>query len=290
MYKSKYLASLPMWFLLLSICASSAIFVIFRLFDRYQVDKVQAIVVNYFVAAACGFAFVIPHKALFLFPWFWNAFFLGFIFIGLFVIMARVTAEIGISVAAVSNKLSVVIPILFAYFFLKESITALAWIGIGLSVVGTYLALHSKKSGKSSLLPIILFIGSGLLDTFLKFNQSMITSDEEFIWFTGTIFLFAGLFGSIYLLSTRKKPLLSSKNIAWGFVLGIPNFFSILLILQTLAYFNDFSARIFPANNLGVVILSSLLSFFFFGEKRSLINKVGLLLGLFGIALLLISL
>lgn len=204
--------------------------------------------------------------------------------------MARVTAEIGISVAAVSNKLSVVIPILFAYFFLKESITALAWIGIGLSVVGTYLALHSKKSGKSSLLPIILFIGSGLLDTFLKFNQSMITSDEEFIWFTGTIFLFAGLFGSIYLLSTRKKPLLSSKNIAWGFVLGIPNFFSILLILQTLAYFNDFSARIFPANNLGVVILSSLLSFFFFGEKRSLINKVGLLLGLFGIALLLISL
>ncbi len=280
-----------MWFLIASILCSSIIFIIFRLFGRYQVDNLKAIVVNYFVAASCGLIYSLPDQVPFYYPWFWNAFFLGFIFIYLFVLMAKVTREIGISVASISNKLSVVIPVLFATLFLKEELNIMAWMGISLCLTGTFMALYRPSAATGiSILPAIIFVGSGALDTFLKYNQQTNLSGDQHIWFTTSIFFFAGLFGLIYLF-IRKKELRFKKNeLKWGLILGVPNFFSILLILWTLEYFDTQSAKIFPINNLGVVLLASSVSFLLFQEKRSILNKVGLLLGIVGIAILAASL
>lgn len=280
-----------MWFLIASILCSSAIFIIFRLFNRYEVNNLKAIILNYFVAAGFGLIYSFPEQNPMNYPWFWNAFFLGFIFIYLFVLMARVTREIGISIASISNKLSVVIPVLFATLFLKEELNLIAWTGIILCLLGTFLALYNKSSSMGfSILPLIIFIGSGALDTFLKYNQQANLSGDQHIWFTSSIFFFAGSFGLIYLLIKQKRISFQKKELSWGLILGVPNFFSILLILWTLEHFNDQSAKIFPINNLGVVLLASMISFLIFKEKRSSINKFGLILGVVGIAILASSL
>jgi len=287
----RILSLASMHYLLLSIVASTSIFVIFRLFEKNGVNNIQAIVINYFVASACGFLFLPPPSDIYKYSWFINAVVLAILFFSLFVVMAKVTREIGVSVASISNKLSVVIPVLFAAVFLKEEISAWAWFGILLSIIGTFLALFKPGQFlKKMWLPIILFVGSGLLDTFLKYNQSSRLKSDEFIWFTCSIFFFAGLFGICYLLLKHRNLRISRRSIKWGFILGVPNYFSIILIILTLASFNDQSARIFPINNLGVVLLSSLLSFLFFSEKPTRLKVIGLLTGTIGVLILVFSL
>ena len=49
-----------MFYLTMSILTNAAIFLIFKLFDRFNVQTLQAIVVNYFVAFSIGIM-VIPN-------------------------------------------------------------------------------------------------------------------------------------------------------------------------------------------------------------------------------------
>ena len=102
-----------MVYLLISICISSFLFVIFKLFDVLKINTFQAIVINYFTAAALGFYLSngsvsfkeIPHQ-----PWFVGAFLLGIMFILVFNIMALTSQKNGLSVASVSSKMSKPIP------------------------------------------------------------------------------------------------------------------------------------------------------------------------------------
>ena len=105
-----------MVYLLISICISSFLFVIFKLFDVLKINTFQAIVVNYFTAAVLGFFLSnnlvsfqeIPDQ-----PWFFGAFLLGIMFILVFNVMALTSQKNGLSVASVSSKMSVVIAIVF---------------------------------------------------------------------------------------------------------------------------------------------------------------------------------
>ena len=87
-----------MVYLLISICISSFLFVIFKLFDVLKINTFQAIVVNYFTAAVLGFFLSnnlvsfqeIPNQ-----PWFFGAFLLGIMFILVFNVMALTSQKMG---------------------------------------------------------------------------------------------------------------------------------------------------------------------------------------------------
>ena len=106
-------------FLLLSIAFSTFINLIFRWFKEYDVHKFQAIIVNYLVCFVLGIS-LSNNRNIFSYigqPWFTYCLLLGFLFIAIFFSMALTTEKLGISVTAVSGKMSVVIPILFAFFY-----------------------------------------------------------------------------------------------------------------------------------------------------------------------------
>ena len=71
-----------MLYLLLSVLFSSAIFIIFKLFDTYKINTLQAIVFNYFTAFTIG---ILSHESAVKFvelpgkPWFIGAIVLCFI-------------------------------------------------------------------------------------------------------------------------------------------------------------------------------------------------------------------
>ncbi|MEM6686489.1 MAG: EamA/RhaT family transporter, partial [Bacteroidota bacterium] len=76
-----------MIYLALSVLISSSLLVIFKLFDKYQVNTFQAIVVNYLAAFCCGFFFYrngITISEITTRPWFTGAVILGFLFIAVF--------------------------------------------------------------------------------------------------------------------------------------------------------------------------------------------------------------
>ena len=122
-----------MVYLLISICISSFLFVIFKLFDVLKINTFQAIVVNYFTAAVLGFYLSnnsvsfqeIPDQ-----PWFLGAFLLGIMFILVFNIMALTSQKNGLSVASVSSKMSVVIAIIFGVWYYEESLSLIKLMGI----------------------------------------------------------------------------------------------------------------------------------------------------------------
>ena len=113
-----------MIYLVLSILISSLLFVIFKLFDVFKINTLQAIVVNYVIALSFGLATSNTHfnsrdsKATLVF----GAFCLGFLFISIFNIMGITAQRNGLSVASVAGKMSVVIPIVFGIIVYNEGV------------------------------------------------------------------------------------------------------------------------------------------------------------------------
>ena len=280
-------------FLLLSIAFSTFINLIFRWFKDFNVNKFQAIIVNYVVCFIIGFS-LSTHQDILSYvheQWFIYCILLGFIFIAIFFSMALTTEKLGISVTAVSGKMSVVIPILFAYFFAKEDIKLLFVIGLILSILSIYFITIKKElhiDKRYLILPVIVFLGGGMIDTSLKVLQQAYSEDIPLSTISYSIFLGAFIAGtSIYLV--KEKANFSSwewKSVKAGVALGVPNYFSIFFLLSAIEGFSVKSAFVFGVNNVGVVLVSTLLSVLIFKEKLEPKNQWGLLLAVVSIAII----
>ena len=280
-------------FLLLSIAFSTFINLIFRWFKDFNVNKFQAIIVNYVVCFIIGFS-LSTHQDIMSYvheQWFIYCILLGFLFIAIFFSMALTTEKLGISVTAVSGKMSVVIPILFAYFFAKEDITLLFVIGLILSILSIYFITVKKElhiDKRYLMLPVIVFLGGGMIDTSLKVLQQAYSEDIPLSTISYSIFLGAFIAGtSIYLV--KEKANFSSwewKSVKAGVALGVPNYFSIFFLLSAIEGFSVKSAFVFGVNNVGVVLVSTLLSVLIFKEKLEPKNQWGLLLAVLSIAII----
>ena len=281
-------------YLLYSILSSTVIFIIFKLFSKFGIDRLQAIIVNYVVACATGLMLYdrpiafnqIPEQ-----PWFLGALILGVLFILIFNLMALTTQRSGIAVVSVATKMSVVIPILFGVFYYKDQLGPLKLLGIILALVAVYLAslkqnngLHLKK--ENLIFPILVFLGSGLIDTSIKFLEDGYISQEDVPLFSALIFAAAFAVGiSIILLKCiKEKFIFQWRNVLAGVALGLPNYFSIYFLVQALRTGWE-SSTVFLINNVGIVVFSTVAAILFFKEKMLPKNWIGLLLAVLGILL-----
>lgn len=283
-----------MIYLLLSILFSTSLFVIFKYFGIYKVDTLKAILVNYLVAFTLGFALAersIPFAEIPSQPWFIGALFLGALFVSIFFVMALTAQKNGVSVASVAGKMSVVVPILFGIFLYNESVTLFKIIGIIIALIAVYLASvkeeKNKVEGASILFPILLFFGSGTIDTTLKYVEVNFVPKGDVSIFSGSLFGIAALFGTLILIikSIKKPEAFGMKNIIAGIVLGIPNYFSIVFLIKALQTDGFESSVLFTINNVAIVVVSTLVGLLLFKEKFSLKNKIGVALAIVGILL-----
>ena len=282
-----------MIFLVLSIIISSLLFVIFKLFDVYKINTLQAIVVNYAIALSFGLVtsatsvsvVEIPKQ-----PWFLGAFCLGFLFISIFNIMGLTAQKNGLSVASVAGKMSVVIPIVFSIIAYNERVSFIKVIGILMALVAVYLSSAKSDSSpvkfKNLLFPLLLFLGSGLLDTGLKFVEKRSVLEGEEPMFLATIFGCAFILG-LFVVVTQMingKFKFQFKNILGGILLGVPNYYSMEFLLK--AFKTEIkSSTLFTINNVGIVILTTVFALLLFKEKLIKKNWVGIALAIISILL-----
>jgi len=282
-------------YLILSILSSSIIFVVFKLFKRFEINTLQAIIVNYFIACSVGyFGFVedaniseIPSK-----PWFYGTLILGLLFIIVFNLAAITTQRSGLSVVSVATKMSVAIPVLFGILYFNESTGVLKVLGIILALVAVYLSSIKAKTGiaikkKNLIYPILVFIGSGLIDTLIKFIESGYVNKTDVALFSSTIFSVAGTIGVLVLIfqGITGKLKITGRNILGGIALGIPNFFSIYFLVMALRNNGFESSTIFTINNVAIVLVSTLLGIILFKEKLITKNWIGIILAIISILL-----
>ena len=201
----------------------------------------------------------------------------------------------GVSVASVAGKMSVVIPVFFGIFLYNESFSFLKITGIFIVLIAVYLTSFKEEksiSQKNTLLfPVLLFLGSGTIDTVFKYIEINFVSKEDVSIFSGSLFGIAAIVGCLFLLIQQiKQPtLFGIKNLIAGILLGVPNYFSIIFLIKSLQTRGFESSMLFTINNVGIVVLSTIFGVILFKEHFSLKNKIGIALAIFGIIMVAVS-
>ncbi len=285
--------------LALSIFASTLILIVFKLFERFKINNFQAIVVNYFAAGICGILIQGDFQKLALwtqFPWFYYSIALGSIFISIFFLMAMTTQKSGLSVVSVATKMSVVIPILFGLLYYKEHLGVLKGIGIILALVAVYLSSIKNRQGlrikkRNLIFPALVFLGSGIIDTGIKFLEEGFVAETDVAIFSSTLFLSAGSMGLLIFViqKFRGRFQFEAKSLVGGLALGIPNFFTVYFLVLALRSEILESSGIFVVNNIGVVTCSTLAGILLFEEKLIPKNWLGIIFALVSILLVALS-
>jgi drug/metabolite transporter (DMT)-like permease len=293
-----------MIFLILSILCSTIIAVVFRYFTDYKIDTFQAILYNYIVCLITG-TLVMGQSpiqdAFWTTNWFPYALGLGSIFIGTFILIARTVQTFGISVTSVVQRMSMLIAVIFAFVVFNEPINTFKVVGIILAILAVFLT-SIKKIEKSEqqnnakiswhiLLPISVFVLSGSIESVLQYVQkTLLQNNLGQLQFTTFLFGTAAFFGIFILIFNllTKRMIFHKRHLISGIALGIPNFGSIYFLLKALDTDWD-SSVIFPVNNVGIIVLSSIIAVLLFKEKLSKMNIAGILLAILAIILMTFS-
>lgn len=271
----------------------------FKAVERFGIPVFQAIVFNYItcVVTGCLVNGAVPVQSVSE-PWFGWACLAGCIFVSLFNVIAITTQRIGVAVASVANKLSLVIPFLFSIYLYNETITLLRIAGIIIALTAVVLtcwpsAQHKAASHKyvktiAYLLPAVIFMGSGFLDTLLKYvEQSYLNAGNTNAFFI-VAFATAASLGVVTLtaLLAGGKIKFDARSILAGMAIGIPNYFSIWFFIRVLKQYQGNSSAVIPINNIGIVLFSSIMAWMLFRERLTAINWAGIFLAVTAIALI----
>jgi drug/metabolite transporter (DMT)-like permease len=279
--------------LLLAILFSSFLYLIFKLFVKYNINTLQAIIFNYVIAFFVGY-FISPiHfsiSELLSAPWLFGSVFLGFMFICVFNILGKTTQVNGISVASVSSKMAMIIPIMFGIIVFHENLGISKLTGIIVALLAVYFT-SKKESGaiqtSNYILPALLFLGAGIIDTSMNYIQYHYVKKDEASVFASFTFIFAFIFGILFFIikSFKEENKIKGKNILAGIILGIPNYFSMYYLIKALQNKNIESATIFTLINIGVILLTTIFSLLIFNEKIRKQNFIGILLAIVAVFL-----
>ena len=287
-----------MIWILLTILSATGIFLFFKLLDKYKQPTINAIVINYLVAGILGFAIADNRSLVFNLvseSWAPLAILIGVLFILMFFVIGYSSEVSGMSLTTLASKMSVVIPILFSILYFGEDVSKIKILGLLLAIVGLVMAVFKKqKNGKLSKqfwVPVILFIGMGLVDSTVKYAQEMYVSDKISAVFTALLFSVSFVTGIIIMLFRPKgfKDFASPKLLLLGTGLGIVNYGSIYFLIRALNSKIFDSSVIFGINNIGIIALSAVIGFAFFKERLSRLNRVGLFICVLAIGILYIT-
>lgn len=277
----------------------------------FKINRLQALIFNYFTAFFLGILFSdTALKELLKVSsesWFLASLVLGILFILVFSLMAKTTQTHGVGVVSVASKMSLSLPVLFVFLVYKEPITFYKVLGFIFALVAVFLISYTKpksagtnlvtKSSKwTYLLPLWVFLGSGIIETSIKYIQEEMLTKSDVASFSAFVFFSAAITGVIVrvfkIISNPKDIQLSgsvSKSLIGGICLGVPNFFSIYFFIQALQSNVLSGAGVFIINNVSIVVVATVLGIILFNETFELKNKIGILLALLSITLIFVE-
>ncbi len=274
--------------ILYTVLLFNVLIIVFKMFGKYNVDNLQALIINYITAGVCSYLFLEQEISLDIVlnsDWIYHAIIIGTLFIIVFNFYAYGIQKVGIAVTTVANKMSLIIPVCAALILYPEEniFDTLKGIAFFLALAGIYLS--STKGGKLSFekkylwLIILVFVGQGISDSIFNDFAQQFPNEGGFLFFM-VLFFMATVSGILILTgkSFKKRKPLQLKSMFWGIIFGIPNFFSLVFFLKALG--NMESSIVFPLVSMGVVVSSSLIGLFLFKEKLNKSNWIGILLSL----------
>lgn len=281
--------------LLFSVISSSLILALFKLFYRYKIDTFQAIVFNYFIAFIIGFSLYGDQwspESIKETGWMIYAVISAILFIGLFFVMAKSSQINGVASTSVTVKMSMAISIILMIVGYSESFTILKVLGIIFAILGVFLVSYSKGSKTNATwMLLLLFFGSGALDFTLNYVQNYELGSMSTALFSAIGLGMAGVIGLLILIVKfiNGSSKFHFKNVIAGIFLGIPNYFSIYLLILSYSTTGWQDSTVLAITNVSVVLLSSMIGFIAFKENASKQKIIGLISAILAIGILYLS-
>jgi drug/metabolite transporter (DMT)-like permease len=284
-----------MFYLVATILLNVVISVIFKLFPKYKIDILQAIVANYCVCVITGcisighspFSYATMHANWI--PW---ALVMGLAFISIFNLLAYSTRVDGITTTIIASKLSLVIPVIFSLIVYREHATIAKVAGILLAFPAVYLTTRVEGDDhkpQNLLWPVLIFFGGGFLDTATNYIQlNFLNTTEAEAAYTIFVFAIAASCGLVLIvvLLAMKKITLQWRNLIAGILVGVPNYYSIYYFIRALnSNFLESSASI-PVLNIGILAASALTAILLFKEHVNTLRIIGMAMSVIAILLI----
>lgn len=275
-----------MLFLFLAILCSSLISVIMRLSS----DKVKARLVmlasNYAVCSLCGAIYtgfdIIPvtdsiGKVAGL------GLINGVLYLVSFLLLQLNTAKHGIVLSSIFMKLGLLVPIVLSVLFFNELPSSVQTAGFIIAVAA--IILINVKRGSSiknfgiSLILLLLFGGSADAMSKVYEHIGIESLTNQFLFYT---FATALIICVTLIVIKKEKPAI--KDILFGCVIGIPNFFSSKFLISALATIP--AVVTYPTFSVATILLVTLAGIIAFKEKLTKIQWLALSLIIISLVLL----
>ncbi len=282
-----------MTLIIISIVLSGALIICFKVFETFNINSSNAISINYLFASTAGIlvgyeqfsSTNIIHS-----DWFPYTLLFGIMFISTFNLVAYGVKTSGLMVVSIAQKMSLIIPLTFSIIYYDESAGWMKISGIILAIIAIYYS--SKKTNdeqqqlnwKVLLIPIFIFIGSGIVDISIKVSQEHFGAQAPFSIILACIFGSAGIIGIIQKIVQKAK--FKTKDIVGGLCLGILNFSSTFFLMKALSSDQLESSFVFAVNNIGIILFNSMVAAVVFREKISRSNTFGIILALVSILII----
>jgi len=279
-----------MFFLLLSIFFSTGVFFTFKYFNKYGISILPAITVNYLLASLFGYfssGETTTVNILVNQPWLLMAAATGSSFIVTFFVFALSTQKVGVAMTVVSSKMSIVFSVAVGVFLISEPFGILQSVGMMAALLAFYLTNKGRSEGpieqKYLFLPLLIFLGTAANDSLMKLSGVYYADRDEIQFLTVTFFV-AFLIGLGFLLYQvfRNSLKISWKDILAGIVLAAFNWYSTFFFIKGL-YVLPISLFI-QVFNAALVLIAAVSGYFFFGEKLTVLNRIGIVLAILAIA------
>lgn len=277
-----------MVYLLLAIASSSLVAIVMRTSEKYVKGNHGMLAINYVI---CTLMAAIYSGLGNLFPKVEGIGFTlglgagtGVIYLaGLLLVQLNIQKN-GVVMAALFQKLGLVVQVLLSIVFFKERPEMLQIVGLIICLAAIVLINFEKEQTavnfKLGLLLILLV--SGLCDGMSKIHEELgnVALSEHFLFYTFGVALVLCV-----VLILVKKEKVGWKDVGFGVLLGVPNYFSARFLLKAL---NDIAAVIvFPTFSVATVVVITMTGLLIFKEKLSRKQWIGM--GMILIALVLLN-
>ena len=254
--------------LLLAIASSAAVSIFMRVSEDRVSGNISMLVSNYIVCALMAVVFVGP-KAL-LVPaeglgrTVWMGVLCGMLYLVSFVLLQWNVGKNGVVLSSIFMKLGLLVPMVVSIAFFGEMPAPLQVLGFLLAVGAIVLINmetgHGKVAFKAGLILLLLAGGSG--DAMSKVFEELGSRDQSNHFLLCT-------FGTSLVLCTalmlRKKQRIGGRELLFGTLVGIPNYFSASFLLRSLETVPAVIA--YPTFSVGTIVVVTLAGVGLFGER-----------------------
>lgn len=266
-----------MAYLLLAILSSAMISIVMRLSSGRISANLSMLATNYLICALlsgieAGFRLVMPQA-----PGFsvtvWLGLLSGVLYLAGFVIFQSNTGKHGIVLSSVFMKLGLLVPIAMSVLFFREVPTVGQIAGFCIAILAIVLINRKKETGRKGfgigLVVMLLFCGGAdaMSKIFDVFGPRALSA--QYLFFT---FATAFLLCAILVAAKKERP--GWRELLFGTLIGIPNFYSAKFLLGALGKLP--AVVVYPTFSVATLLLVTLTGVLVFRERLSKLQWIAL--------------